>query len=73
MSALPNTTDLSIGLNAERFATHMGQRAALPDWWLESKKEAWNQFNALPLPTRSDERWRFSNLKGLDIEGYLLP
>ncbi|MCF7688113.1 MAG: Fe-S cluster assembly protein SufD [Cephaloticoccus sp.] len=73
MSALPATNETVTGLNSERFATHMGQRAALPDWWLEAKKEAWNQYNALPLPTRSDERWRFSNLKGLDLEGFELP
>jgi len=72
MSALPNIT-LSTGLNSERFAMHLSQRAALPDWWLETKKTAWNQFNALPMPTRNDERWRFSNLKGLDLDGYVLP
>ena len=72
MSAIPATPG-STGLNTERFATHMGQRAALPKWWLEAKKEAWNQYNALPLPTRSDERWRYSNLKGLKLDGYDLP
>lgn len=72
MSAIPATSG-DTGLNAERFATHMGQRAALPQWWLEAKKEAWNQYNALPLPTRSDERWRYSKLKGLKLEGYDLP
>jgi len=73
MSAIPTTTTPSIGLNSERFATHLAQRAALPAWWLDAKKEAWNQFNALPMPTRSDERWRFSNLKGLMLEGFDLP
>lgn len=73
MSALPNTSELSTGLNSERFATHLGQRASLPAWWLEAKKEAWNQYNALPLPTRQDERWRYSNLRGLKLEGYDLP
>lgn len=72
MSAIPDTPG-STGLNTERFATHMGQRAALPKWWLEAKKEAWNQYNALPIPTRSDERWRYSNLKGLKLDGYDLP
>ena len=72
MSALPESTP-STGLNSERFAMHLSQRAALPDWWLEAKKAAWNQYNALPMPSRSDERWRFSNLKGLELEGYILP
>lgn len=73
MSALPNSSDVSVGLNSERFATHLGGRAALPAWWLEAKKEAWNQYNALPLPTRKDERWRYSNLKGLKLDGFDLP
>jgi|UniRef100_UPI0040499014 Fe-S cluster assembly protein SufD len=72
MTALPNTIVPS-GLDSEKFAQHMGQCTALPAWWLETKKEAWNQFLALPLPTRMDERWRFSNLKGLNLEGYDLP
>ncbi len=73
MSAIPNPTDTSVSLNSERFATHMSGRAALPDWWLEAKKEAWNQYNALPMPTRSDERWRYSNIKGLNLDGFDLP
>lgn len=73
MSALTQPDAQPAGLNSERFATHLAQRAYLPAWWLEAKKEAWNQFNALPRPARTDELWRFSNLKGLDIDGYLVP
>ena len=61
------------GLDTARFATHLSQRAYLPAWWLENKKAAWNQFLALPLPSRTDENWRFSNLKGLDLSGFTLP
>lgn len=61
------------GLDAARFATHLSQRAYLPAWWLDAKKAAFNQFNALPLPSRTDENWRFSNLKGLDLDGFLVP
>lgn len=74
MSVPASTADNSAtGLNSDRFATHLAQRAYLPAWWLEAKKTAWNQFNALPLPARTDERWRFSNLKGLDLDGFILP
>lgn len=58
------------GLTAERFATHLAQQAPLPAWWLDAKKVAWERFRALPLPTRTDERWRFSSLKGIAFEGY---
>ena len=63
----------STGLDSARFARHLAARPQLPAWWLETKQAAWNQFNALPLPTRLDERWRFSNLKSLDLNGYELP
>lgn len=69
MSAVPNTLS-STELNAERFAAHLSPRSSLPGWWLETKKAAWNQFLALPLPPRNDERWRFSSLSSLGLEGF---
>ena len=73
MSALPSTVSSPAGLNAERFALHLSQRGYLPAWWLEAKKAAWNQFLALPNPTRNDERWRFSNVAGFTYDGFSLP
>ena len=68
----PSSSNLP-GLDSSRFAQHLSQRAYLPSWWLEAKRAAWNQFTALPHPTRTDETWRFSNLKGLDLDGFALP
>ena len=75
MSALAPalSADAAPGLDSARFAQHLSQRAYLPAWWLDAKKAAFNQFNALPLPVRTDETWRFSNLKGVDISGFSLP
>jgi Fe-S cluster assembly protein SufD len=70
-SALPATP--TEGLDSARFAQHLSQRAYLPAWWLEAKKAAFNQFKALPPPSRTDETWRFSNLKGIDLSGFALP
>ncbi len=61
------------GFTSDRFAAHLANRADLPAWWLEAKKAAWNQYLALPLPVRTDERWRFSNLKGITLDGFELP
>lgn len=61
------------GLDASRFEQHLSQRAYLPAWWLEAKQSAWEKFNALPMPSRSDETWRYSNLKSLDLDGFTLP
>jgi len=44
----------------------------LPEWWVAAKQAAWERFNALPLPTRLDERWRFSKLSGLALDSYAL-
>jgi Fe-S cluster assembly protein SufD len=73
MSAPALSSFVAPGLDSSRFAQHLSQRAYLPAWWLEEKKAAFNQFNALPMPSRTDENWRFSNLKGLDLSGFALP
>jgi Fe-S cluster assembly protein SufD len=73
MSAPALSIDAPPGLDSVRFAQHLSQRAYLPAWWLEAKKAAFNQFNALPSPSRTDETWRFSNLKGIDLSGFALP
>jgi Fe-S cluster assembly protein SufD len=71
MSAIPSTVSTP-GFNSERFAAHLSQRSQLPAWWLETKKAAWNQFLALPMPARNDERWRFSSVTALTLEGVTL-
>jgi Fe-S cluster assembly protein SufD len=73
MSAPALSSSALPGLDSALFAAHLSQRASLPAWWLEAKKAAWNQFLALPLPSRTDENWRYSHLKGLDLEGFTLP
>jgi Fe-S cluster assembly protein SufD len=35
--------------------------------------EAWERFTALPMPKRTDETWRFANLKRLDLATYAPP
>jgi Fe-S cluster assembly protein SufD len=33
--------------------------------------EAWEKFTALPMPARTDEAWRFANVKDLDLSAYV--
>ena len=61
------------GLTADRFAVHLAQRAYLPAWWLAAKQEAWQRFQSLPMPSRTDETWRFSSLASLSLEGFDVP
>lgn len=40
------------------------------DWFVRRQEAAWERFEALPMPGRRDEAWRFANLKNLDLERY---
>lgn len=70
MSAIIDTPP---GIDADRFAQHLSACNNLPQWWTETKQAAWERYNALPMPGRTDENWRFSNFGALDLSGYLIP
>src|SRR5437879_3173017 len=38
-----------------------------PDWFHDQQREAWQQFEELPTPTRKDQAWRFSNVALLNL------
>src|SRR5437870_8753481 len=38
-----------------------------PDWFRDQQRAAWQQFEALPNPTRKDQAWRFANVNLLDL------
>ena len=38
-----------------------------PEWFRDQQREAWNQFESLPQPTRKNQAWRFSNVGLLDV------
>lgn len=58
----------------EAFAAHLASLPpGLPAWWLERKRAAYARFAALPMPGRTDEAWRFSNISGLTLDGFALP
>jgi Fe-S cluster assembly protein SufD len=39
-----------------------------PDWLREWRLAAWDVFESLPWPTRTDEEWRRTDLKGLKLD-----
>ena len=67
------STSLTGSFTAEAFAAHLERVKHLPAWWLDRKRAAYARFAALPMPKRTDEGWRFSNLAGLTLEGFNLP
>src|SRR4051812_3887057 len=42
-------------------------------WRTETQSAAWEKFDALPMPARTDEAWRFSTRKALDLSSFTAP
>ncbi|MDQ6860346.1 MAG: Fe-S cluster assembly protein SufD [Verrucomicrobiota bacterium] len=49
-----------------------GRNADLPQWFRTRQDEAWSRFTSLPMPTRNDQPWRFSNMNALDLAPYVV-
>ena len=39
-------------------------------WFGQMRADAWNAFQQIPLPVRTDEAWRFATIKLLELGGY---
>lgn len=44
-----------------------------PDWFVDSRRRGWEDFQKLPMPAAKDEHWRFSNVKALVLDGFCYP
>ena len=65
--------DLVGGFTPEVFARHINANASAHTWWLERKRAAYARFESLPMPSRTDEAWRFSNISGITLDGFAPP
>ena len=70
LSSPASTTELIGAFTREAFEQSLARCAHLPTWWLDRKRAAYERFATLPLPTRTDEGWRFSNLSSLTLNGF---
>jgi Fe-S cluster assembly protein SufD len=52
------------------FDAHLARVSHLPAWWLDRKRAAYDRFVATPMPKRTNEGWRFSNLATLTLDGF---
>src|SRR5262245_35124624 len=43
-------------------------RRAEPDWMRERRLEAWRAYEAIPMPARTDEEWRRTDLSRLRLD-----
>jgi Fe-S cluster assembly protein SufD len=69
-SSAPATKSVAGSFTSEAFATHLAAFAGAPGWWHDRQRAAYATFAALPMPKRTDESWRFSNVVGLSLDGY---
>jgi len=69
-STLSSAKSLTGSFTAEAFAAHLASLGSQPAWWLERKRAAYEKFAALPLPSRTNESWRFSNIGTLTLDGF---
>ena len=44
-----------------------------PEWFVASRQRGWADFQQLPAPVPKDEKWRFSNVKALALDGFRYP
>ena len=44
----------------------------LPQWFRSRQQEAWSRFVSAPMPARTDQAWRFANVKALDLTSFVL-
>ena len=49
-----------------------GRNADLPAWFRARQEESWTRFVTMPMPTRKDQAWRFSNVNALDLTPFTL-
>ena len=71
---LTTTPDAPIALHAQ-----LGERvisappdysASWPEWFRLDQEASWESFQTIPSPKRTDEPWRFANLKALDLTDF---
>ncbi len=70
MSTLTETKSLTGSFTAEAFAAQLATQKSAPAWWLDGKHAAYDKFVTLPMPKRTDESWRFSNIGTLTLDGF---
>ncbi len=72
MSTSTLSSSLTGSFTQEAFAAHLATQSHAPVWWLDRKRDAFARFEALPMPKRTDESWRFSNISTLTLDGFSL-
>jgi len=57
---------------SESILSGPGESRDFPEWFRDQQRAAWQQFEALPQPTRKDQAWRFANVGLLDLTPFTI-
>lgn len=69
---MTNQTTLQTGFAQEAFDEFLAARRE-PAWLTLFRKDAWDAFQEMPLPTRSQEEWRRTDLRLFRLDAFSLP
>ncbi len=56
-----------IGFSREA-VEELSRRKGEPDWVLQARLAAWETYERLPMPQRTDEEWRRTDIRGLKLD-----
>ncbi len=62
--------DAAVGVTDEGLVNALSASQSEPDWLLDRRLKAWARYESLPLPLLTDEKWRRTDLDGLDPTGF---
>ena len=54
-------------------APDAGSGRGLPAWFQSARAEAWRDFESLPMPSRTEQAWRFASIGKIALERYQPP
>ena len=63
---------VTTGFNPETFEAFLATREE-PDWLLELRRKAWEQFVSLPMPSQKDEEWMRTDIRLFRLDKFVLP
>lgn len=53
---------------SEQAVLQINETRESPEWLRLRRVEGWRRFESLPVPSRRDENWRFTDLRGLKLD-----
>ncbi len=72
-AVLDQVRTILAGAFGSRLTGALPDDSSRPRWYREMQAAAWEAFEALPVPSRRDETWRFSSLKHVSTDPYSAP